>query len=65
MLQLTPQSRIFLATQAVDFRKGIDGLAAVCRQVLGDPLRAPSMSFATARAQRSNSYSMTARGTGS
>jgi len=36
MLQLTPQSRIFLATEAVDFRKGIDGLAAVCRQVLGD-----------------------------
>ena len=32
MLQLTPQSRIFLATQPVDFRKGIDGLAAVCRQ---------------------------------
>jgi transposase len=36
MLQLTPQSRIFLATQPVDFRKGIDGLAAVCRQVLGE-----------------------------
>lgn len=36
MLQLTPQSRIFLATEPVDFRKGIDGLAAVCRQVLGD-----------------------------
>ena len=35
MLQLTPQSRIFLAMQPVDFRKGIDGLAAVCRQVLG------------------------------
>jgi transposase len=35
MLQLTPQSRIFLATHPVDFRKGIDGLAAVCRQVLG------------------------------
>ena len=34
MLQLTPQSRIFLAVQPVDFRKGIDGLAAVCRQVL-------------------------------
>jgi transposase len=34
MLQLTPQSRIFLATEPVDFRKGIDGLAAVCRQVL-------------------------------
>ncbi len=36
MLQLTPQSRIFLATEPVDFRKGIDGLAAVCRQRLGD-----------------------------
>jgi transposase len=36
MIQLTPQSRIFLAMQPVDFRKGIDGLAAGCRQVLGD-----------------------------
>ena len=32
MLQLTPQSRIWLALAPVDFRKGIDGLAAVCRQ---------------------------------
>ena len=36
MLQLTPPSRIFVATQPVDCRKGIDGLAAVCRQALGD-----------------------------
>ena len=36
MLQLTPQSRIFLAVRPVDFRKGIDGLAALCRQVLGE-----------------------------
>jgi transposase len=36
MLQLTPQSRIFLATHPVDVRNGIDGLAAVCRRVLGD-----------------------------
>ncbi len=36
MLQLTPQSRIFVATEPIDFRKGMDGLAAVCRQVLGD-----------------------------
>ena len=35
MLQLTPQSRIFLATEPVDFRKGIDGLGAVCRHRLG------------------------------
>jgi transposase len=34
MLQLSPQMRILLATEPVDFRKGIDGLAAVCRRVL-------------------------------
>ena len=32
MLQLTPQSRIWLALAPVDFRNGIDGLAAVCRR---------------------------------
>ena len=36
MLQLTPHSRIFVAMEPVDFRKGIDGLGAVCRQRLGD-----------------------------
>jgi transposase len=36
MLQLTPQSRIFVATEPVDCRNGIDGLTAVCRRVLGD-----------------------------
>lgn len=35
MLQLTPQTRNFLAVEPVDFRKGIDGLAAVCRRALG------------------------------
>jgi transposase len=34
MLQLSPQTRILLATEPVDFRKGIDGLAAVCRRAL-------------------------------
>ena len=39
MLQLTPQSRVFLAREPADFRRGIDGLAALCRQRLGeDPL---------------------------
>ncbi len=39
MLQLTPQSRVFLACKPADFRRGIDGLAALCRQQLGeDPL---------------------------
>jgi transposase len=36
MIQLTPQSRLFVATAPVDFRTGIDGRAAVCRQRLGD-----------------------------
>jgi transposase len=36
MLQLTPQSRIFLAVQPIDCRKGIDGLAALCRQTLAE-----------------------------
>lgn len=31
MIQLTPQTRILVATHPVDFRKGIDGLAAICR----------------------------------
>ena len=35
MLALSPSQRILLAVQPVDFRKGIDGLAAVCRHVLG------------------------------
>ena len=31
MLQLSPQLRILVAVNAVDFRKGIDGLAQICR----------------------------------
>jgi transposase len=34
MIQITPHMRILLAAKPVDFRKGIDGLAAVCRNVL-------------------------------
>ena len=34
MVQLTAHSRILIATEPVDFRKGIDGLAAACRQLL-------------------------------
>jgi transposase len=39
MIQITPQMRILVAVEPVDFRKGIDGLAALCRQALSsDPL---------------------------
>lgn len=38
MIQLSPQMRIVVAVEAVDFRKRIDGLAALCRAVLdADP----------------------------
>jgi len=38
MIQITPHMRIIVAVEPVDFRKGIDGLAAVCRQQLAsDP----------------------------
>jgi len=39
MLSLTPQMRILVAVNAVDFRNGIDGLAGLCRnQFQKDPL---------------------------
>ncbi len=38
MIQVTPQMRILVAVEPTDFRKGIDGLARVCREALGsDP----------------------------
>ena len=36
MIQITPQMRIFLAYESPDFRCGIDGLAAICREQLGE-----------------------------
>ena len=38
MIQITPQMRILVVVEPTDFRKGIDGLAQLCRQVLkSDP----------------------------
>lgn len=31
MIQVTPQTRILVAVEPADFRKGIDGLAQLCR----------------------------------
>src|SRR5881409_4536239 len=36
MLALSPSQRILLAVNAVDFRKGIDGLIGLCRQRLNE-----------------------------
>ncbi len=38
MIQITPHMRILLAVEPVDFRKGIDGLARLCRvELKSDP----------------------------
>lgn len=34
MIQLTPQMRILVALEPADFRRGIDGLASVCKERL-------------------------------
>jgi transposase len=34
MIHITPHMHIFIALENIDFRKGIDGLAAACRQKL-------------------------------
>lgn len=53
MIQITPQMRILLAVEPVDFRKGIDGLAGLCRQALQtDPLAGTMFVFGS-RSRRS------------
>lgn len=36
MIQITPHMRVLVAIEPADFRCGIDGLAQLCRQRLGD-----------------------------
>lgn len=36
MIQIAPQMRVFVCVEPVDFRKGIDGLCRLCRQVFGE-----------------------------
>ena len=51
MIQLTPQMRILLAVEPADFRKGIDGLARVCRTALNsDPFSGYVFVFRNRRA---------------
>ena len=47
MLQITPQHRLLLAVEPVDFRKGICGLKALCKQKLScDPFNGTIFVFA-------------------
>lgn len=46
MIQITPHMRIVVAVEPVDFRKGLDSLAAVCRQKLkSDPFSGAAFVF--------------------
>jgi hypothetical protein len=36
MIQLTPQMRVLVAIEPVDFRRGVDGLAQQCRAALAE-----------------------------
>lgn len=50
MIQVTPHMRILLAVEPVDFRAGIDGLAAVCRKRLAsDPFSGAMFIFGNRR----------------
>ncbi len=53
MIAVPPGVRILLAARPVDFRKGMDGLAALVQQALrADPFRGDVLIFRTKRADR-------------
>lgn len=50
MLQITPQMRILVCVEPMDFRNGIDGLAQRCKAALGeDPFRGTVFVFRNRR----------------
>ena len=75
MIQITPHMRVLVAVEPADFRKGIDGLARVCKEELKDNpylCGAPRshtavrcLSSVIAEGRRSNCSSTMGRGIGS
>lgn len=52
MIQITAHMRILLAVEPVDFRKGIDGLVALCRQRLhAEPMQGALFVFCSRSAK--------------
>ena len=50
MIQITAHMKILVAVEPVDFRRGIDGLAAVCREALkADPMTGTLFVFISRR----------------
>ena len=51
MLQITPQMKILVAVEPIDFRNGIDGVARICKDVLSqDPFAGTVFAFRNRRA---------------
>lgn len=51
MIQITPQMRILVAVEPADFRRGIDGLARLCKEKLQqDPFNGSVFVFRNRRA---------------
>ena len=51
MLQVAPQMKILVAIEPADFRKGIDGLARLCKDLLAeDPFAGTVFAFRNRRA---------------
>jgi transposase len=55
MIQITPQMRIMVAIDPIDFRRGIDGLANICRAKLSvDPFTGTLFVFRNRRSTAIN-----------
>src|SRR5208337_5393304 len=65
MIQITPQMRILVCIEPIDFRKGVDGLCGVCRRQLeADPFCAPCSFSVTKQRPLCVFLPMTVRGFG-
>lgn len=52
MIQITPQMRVLVAIEPVDFRRGIDGLSQLCRsQLSADPMSGTVFVFRSRQAK--------------
>ena len=49
MITITPQQRLMLKIEHVDFRKGIDALIGICRQWTSDPYSGTIFAFRNRR----------------
>jgi transposase len=50
MIQITPQMRVLVAVEPIDFRAGIDGIARMCRERLAsDPFSGTAFVFRNRR----------------